>query len=198
MQHDPRYERVRAALPESLPPITRVEAERAARRLFRHFGAVALGGPLMRYPAKFNGRVRRCWISTKPTEGHLKGWGRLVHDVSHSIFRRRHPNFRPHAGGHATLEAEIAAFVVKQGWLEGTLQPKKSIVTSDEKRIARLAKIDAAMKRWRTKQKRAANALRKLERRRRATVRALNLLSGATNSSERATRAARNAETCVL
>lgn len=196
MQNDPRYERVRAALPESLPPITRVEADRAARRLFRHFGAVALGGPLMRYPAKFNGRVRRCWISTKPTEGHLKGWGRLVHDVSHSIFRRRHPNFRPHAGGHATLEAEIAAYVVKQGWLEGTLQPKKSIATSVEKRVARLAKIDAAMKRWRTKQNRAANALRKLERRRRATLRALKLEAAASAAPASARAVAGEAVAC--
>ncbi len=194
MHNDLRYDRVRAALPATLPPISRVEAERAARRIFRHFGSVTLGGPHMTHPAKFNGRVRRCWISKNPTGGHLKGWGRLIHDVSHSIFRRRHPNFRPHAGGHATLEAQIAAHVVSQGWLEGALLPKKSTLTSDQKREARLGEIEAAIKRWQTKQKRVANALRKLERRRRATLRALNLATGASISPSRAREVAHDAD----
>jgi len=57
----------------TVPPVTRIEAEGAARRLYSHFGAVRLGGPHMTRAARFNGRVRRCWISSKTNAGLHKG-----------------------------------------------------------------------------------------------------------------------------
>lgn len=172
MDNDPRYTPVAQTLPPVLPPITRVEAERAARLLIRHFGGTRHGSALQTAPVRFR-RVRRCWISSKPTKEHHKGWGRLVHDVSHSIFRARHPGFRPHDTGHALLEQELAAFVVGNGWLNGTL--KKEPPTKADVRATKLARTQARLAAWSAKLRRAQNAVRKLERRQRALERAVSI-----------------------
>src|SRR5215510_11868328 len=97
------YRGVALKLPAILPAITRQEAERAARRLYRRFGGVAhmaviddgTGGTVKRHAMKFRGPVRRCWISTRalPASQLNRGWARLIHDISHRIFARRHPSF---------------------------------------------------------------------------------------------------------
>lgn len=168
-----RYDAVNAMWSTfTVPPITRTEAERAARRLYRHFGGLALGGPQMRGPARFNSEVRRCWITSRSNAGLEKGWPRLVHDVSHRIFTRRHPNFRPHAGGHATLERQIAEFVVQSRWIEGRLKPRPSVKpTPPERRAKRIAQTEAAIARWQSKRRRAETALEKLRRRHRNLMR---------------------------
>lgn len=154
------------------PPISRIEAERAARRIYRHFGAVAHGGPSMTHPARLDGEVRRCWTTPRINDGLDKGWPRLVHDISHRIFAARHPNFRPHAGGHALLEREISDYVIQQGWLSGTLKPPAPRkATAEERRAKRLSQTDAAIARWDSKRRRADTALRKLRRRHRALLR---------------------------
>ena len=156
----------------TVPPITRREAERVAERIFRHFGAVKLGGPDMVHPARFRGHARRCWISPRRSGGSEKGWQRLVHDVSHDLFAHRHPDFRPHAGGHATLELEIAEFVVRSGWLSGTLKPRQPAKpTALERRAIKIARTEAAIARWEAKRRRADKALQKFRRRYRALIR---------------------------
>jgi hypothetical protein len=158
----------------TVPPVTRIEAERAARRLYSHFGAVRLGGPHMTRAARFNGRVRRCWITSTTNAGLRKGWQRLVHDVSHRIFAQRHPSFRPHAGGHPRLEYEIASHVIGEGWLTGTLRPKAARkLTVAERRAQAIARTESAIARWDSKLRRAQTALRKLRRRLRAQQRRL-------------------------
>jgi hypothetical protein len=154
-----RYEPVRAALPEVLPAITRQEAEKAQRRLYRRFGKLEDGRKVRPY------QVRRCWISPRPIYGNDKGWGRLIHDVSHHIFERVYPSRRPHDPLHAHYEAEIARYVATAGWLDGTLKPRpKAKPTLIQKRLAELVKVEAALKRWTTKANRAATAIKKLRR----------------------------------
>lgn len=154
------------------PPISRTEAERAARRIYRHFGAATLGGPLMTRAARFNGGVRRCWISPLVNAGPNRGWQRLVHDISHEIFARRHLTFRPHAGGHAVLEREIVEYVIDSRWLQGSLKPpQRPKPTGQERRIQRLSRTEAAMGRWESKRRRAERALKKLRRRHQALLR---------------------------
>lgn len=158
----------------TVPPLTRTEAERAARVIYRHFGPVRLGGPHMTCAARFNGRVRRCWVTSKTNAGLRKGWQRLVHDVSHRIFAQRHPNFRPHAGGHARLEYEIATHVISERWLTGTLRPKAARkLPVAERRAQAIARTEAAIARWDSKLRRAQTALRKLRRRLRTQHRRL-------------------------
>jgi hypothetical protein len=76
---------------------------------------------------------------------------------------------------HSHYETEVAKYVVEKGWLEGKLRPRppknrepKAKPTSADK----LAAVEASIKRWQTKAKRAATALKKLERRRRGLMRA--------------------------
>lgn len=163
MQNDPRYAKVddvwNAARP--VPPCTHEEAERAARRIYRAFGHKKHGGPNAR-TARFNGEVRKCWITPKTDAGLAKGWERLVHDIGHRIFAARHPTFRPHAGGHDALERDIAAYVVAQGFLAGKLRRDKP-----KGRAAPDAKLDAIrarIARWESKARRAETALKKLRR----------------------------------
>jgi hypothetical protein len=164
MNGDPRYTPVVQALPATLPPLTRAEAQRAARRLYRQFLTAEDCGEGGRV-VKFMGSARRCWVSPRPTSGHRKGWGRLVHDVSHGIFRWRYPKLRPHHGLHAKLEAEIAAYVAGSGWLDGALKPKaKAKFSIDERRAMKLARIEQRLERWQAKERRAQTAIKKLKR----------------------------------
>lgn len=157
---DADYQQVRDEWPDRFPPITRVEAERAARKLVAHFA-----------PKGWKRRqveTRRVWISPKPTRGHWKGWGRLIHDVSHTVFRWTYPSRRPHDPLHVHYETEIAKYVAQSDWLEGGLKPpEKKKPTLDEKRAKDLERTIAGIKRWTAKARRADTALRKLNTKKR-------------------------------
>jgi hypothetical protein len=146
-------------------PLTRVEAQRAKRRLISHFGKLRDGGGLMTRtmnPECYT-NVRKCWIAPNGSKGRRRGWRRMIHDVSHQIFRERHPTFRPHDGGHAALELEIKNYVLSKGWPGGALRPP----VRTKKAVDQLARILAAEKRWTSKLRRAETALAKLARQRR-------------------------------
>ena len=132
----------------------------------KHFGRRQLGGPNQLTDVRPY-RTRVCWISTRPrpASDHLKGWGRLIHDTSHWVFQKRHPSFRPHDGGHAALEREMAAYASDKGWLQGALRPpvKVALPAADRDR-AKLQRIEAGILRWTSKAKRAETALKKLRR----------------------------------
>lgn len=151
-----RYESVRVALPDVFPSITRDEAQKAGDRIWKKFAPDG--------SKHFNVRVRRCWIARKPTTGHRRGWGRLIHDLSHDVFRRVYRGQRrPHDPLHARYETDIATWVVESGFLTGKLKPKpkvKRVRTPVDERV----KVEAAIKRWTTKARRADTALRKLKR----------------------------------
>jgi len=178
-----RYRRVDDALPRVLPPLTAHEAERAARAIYRKFakpdGRKKPFGARTYYRRDWCGRTttakhRRCWLSTKPTAGNDRGWGRLIHDCSHDIFRLTYPNRNPHDPLHAPFEIDIARYVVERGWLDGKLKPKAKVKpTREQKRATDLARTEAAIARWTTKKKRAETALKKLATKRRRQARAL-------------------------
>lgn len=155
------YTTINTGWPPEIPILTRVEAERATRRLLKKFG------PPKGY------RVRRCWISNEKTRGWVdRGWRRLVHDLSHIVHARRKSfAIRDHGGIHAALEREMLDYVLAHGWLTGKLRPvvRPKARPSAE---AKLATIEAAIKRWATKKKRAETALKKLREKRRRIERA--------------------------
>lgn len=173
------YQRmVDQALPAQFPRIGSEEARRVYLRIMRAFGKWEYASCAAHcYTTNTNirpihaDRARRCWISSGVTSGsnHHKGWGRLIHDVSHELHHYRHPGLRSHDPTHAKLEREIAQHVVAMGWLtpEGSLVPKPS------KRVAPSAaeRTVEAIARWTLKLKRAENALRKLNARRNAQLR---------------------------
>ncbi len=157
---DEDYKSVRETLPDILPPITRAEAEKAVKRIYRKFGKLDNGRKMTRY--NWSRDIRRCWLSPKPTSGHWKGWGRLIHDVSHNIFSRTYPDKTPHNPLHVSYETKIAEYVAASGWLDGGLLPKEK-PKGDIKAI----RYDRMLKRrkvWQSKLGRARTALAKTER----------------------------------
>lgn len=179
MRGDERYTDINQ---KTYPPITRADAGRFALKIVRHFGSpndaayrsgfdgVAIRptrAELMRIYRRYADRRdrwgRTCWASTKATRDHHKGWGRLIHDVSHIIHEFRHPKERPHGPLHSGIEREVLRYVEAQGWLEPT-KPIKSSLTLDQRRINKSINLQARLKRWETKHKRAITAIRKIKR----------------------------------
>lgn len=182
MHNDPRYTDINDPT-RVYPRLTRDEAHEFALKLLRQFGSPTdaavrddgLGGSRYATRADLMGIYsrwtaggktgRRCWASSKPSTGHRAGWGRLIHDVSHMVHRYRHPKARPHGPGHDAIERDVLTVVLVQGWLAPKIAVRQP--TTDEKRSAKLASVLAGIERWERKEKRAANALKKLRARKR-------------------------------
>jgi hypothetical protein len=117
------YDPVNDLWPTVLPPITAQEADAARRALVKRFGVRDDACALQSRPMTDHRPVRRVWVSRKPTGVMGRGWARLVHDVSHRVFKYRHPGWRTHEHGHAVLELEMAWYVLTQtDWLQGGLR----------------------------------------------------------------------------
>jgi len=161
------YTEVNAEWPKELPALRPEEAVRAARRLWRF-----ATGKTFRGEIKKTSGNRYTWIIRGiMVVNASRGWRDLVHDLSHCAHNRISDE-RPHSEEHAQLELKMVRWVVMNGWLDGRLQPPaKPKPTAIEKAKARLVALDLRTKRWETKAKRAATALRKLKCQRRALER---------------------------
>jgi len=178
------YERVNSTWPAGLVPTvpTEYEARRGARALWR----AILGGRAPeveitsgnRYTWTHKGKLRvnpnRREYAGRDAQGNerwIGGWQAIVHDLSHLFHRRLNPGARPHGAQQARLEIRCIKIVVKRGWFTGSLLPVVLDVDADtikaNLKAKRLAQVEAGIKRWTTKAKRAATALKKLERERR-------------------------------
>ena len=146
------------------------EAMSGAKRLYR----VALGKPY-RGTMKLTSGRRHTWIRrhvfyVNPNEKRWSGssinggWHEIVHSISHLAARRLYRE--GHGPRHAWIEKELIAHVVRSGWLDGKLKRKASEPKPVDPKAEKLTSIEARIKRWQAKQKRAATALRKLERQR--------------------------------
>jgi hypothetical protein len=185
--------------------LSAVVAIKATAKLWDHF----LGGE--QPPIDVTSGNRYTWMR----EGTLYvnpegGWGRMIHDLSHyfhrTLYRRSMREdaplglydakaARPHSPQHAKLERRMAEYVIRKGWIDGALEPKKaadsviheaiSEAASDEVHVElhlqarqklyaeKLAAIKVKIERWEKKAKRAKNALAKLNRSRGYYERAL-------------------------
>jgi len=147
-----------------IPPITREEAERAAKRLIRKFGSRKESSIPRAKDMEGPKEVRRCWIAVTEPYGDLdRGWRRLVHDVSHRIFRYRYPKRRPHDSLHARLEAEMVRFVLASGWLTGTLRPAEKEAPKRDHQAVRYARAKATMERAEKRLKLAQAAIKRIK-----------------------------------
>lgn len=164
------YAEVNDTWPKTLPKLRPEEAMRAAKRLYRF----ALGRP-WKGPTKITSGRNYTWIR----RGELfvnasRGWKTMVHDMSH-LCHNRISTERPHSEEHAQLELKMVRFVVECNWLDGILQPAERPVPSpSEKLEAKLKAIELKTKRWESKAKRAATALKKLKIQRRSIERRIN------------------------
>ena len=137
-----------------LPPITAAASNPIFGRLVRKFG-----GRKMRLPP-WSRRTMRSWAAPKGSNTaypRKNGLPRMVHDASHWVFGLLHPTFKTHSAAHAALERQMIEAVLAKGWHLPKEKPAPVVI--DE-----MANIEARIKKWRSKAKRAATAIRKLER----------------------------------
>lgn len=157
--------------PKPLPKLTATEAERAAKRLYRHVFKKVCPYPITVTSGRNYSYIRGGVLRVNPD----KGWSELVHNLSHSFQYRLDRTVKPHSYEHARLERQLVQYVLDQGWLDGKLKPasaSKPQPTAQETRYQRtLASID----RWEAKYKRAENALKKLQARKKYYERALGV-----------------------
>ncbi len=156
------YSAVNAGWPKPVPQLTGPEAASAAKRLYRKFMGKPWKGKVRITSGNRYSYIRGGVLFVNPDGHHRSGWSDLVHDLSHYMHRRLHPNQSPHGSHHRTLETEMVAHVVKSGWLAGALQrPEKP---KDDPREIRFRRVLARIKAWEAKERRAKTALKKLER----------------------------------
>lgn len=168
-----RYTTVPAVLPAQLPAITREQGKRIAYKLAVHFLREHKRWPYWLQRWICDGR--RVWVSTTPTQAqnHSKGLGRLVHDVSHEVFEAIYPTRKPHDPLHAKYETDIAAYVAAR--IDAWVKPPRVKIepTLAERHMAEYVHNNDHLEAWRAKQRRAANAIKKLNATQRRLERSL-------------------------
>lgn len=161
MSEQSLYDQCNALWPGEIPALSRIEAQRAAMKLWRHFA------PGRHPPQWIRMATSRSWISPKPSSDLHKGWRRLVHDVSHAVHSRLSKS-KTHGGWHAEREIEMVKYVIDKGWLTGSLKPPARVkLTREAAQTEAYDKIMARIKRWESKRRRAETALKKLSKTRR-------------------------------
>lgn len=164
--------------PAAIPPLTGPEAARAARRLYRFAMGRTFGGDVQVTSGRRYNWLRRGTLVVNPD----RGWRHLVHDLSHLFVYLCNPGERPHSRFHERFEAKLVREVLRRGYLDGKLRDKPKAGTArakpalDDKRRAKLDRIEARMVSWERKHARAARAIAKLERQRRYYAKALGAL----------------------
>lgn len=163
-----KYAAVNGQWPEPMPDLHPEEALAAAKRLYRFAAGKAWKGKWAltsgrRYTWPRSGVYYVNPARTNGWSGRDIGWRDLVHMMSHYVNQRLHPTWKPHGPEHHAIERRMVAYVIEQGWLDGSLRkpakPKPDRVAKKKEATA------AALKRWEAKKKRAETALRKLKRR---------------------------------
>lgn len=148
------------------------EAIAACRRLYRFAMKRPFRGRVELTSGNRHTWIRRHVLYVNPDETRWPGasgggWHEIVHSMSHLCCARLFPKAKGHGPQHAFLEREMIEHVVKSGWLDGKLRrPEKPAPTKADKTAAKDAAIEASIKRWETKRKRAETALKKLRKKR--------------------------------
>lgn len=152
---------VEKAWPEKVPKLTEAEAERAARRLYRFVFKKPCPYPTIITSGRNHSYIRSGKLRVNPQNG----WKEFIHGLSHSFYGRLHPSAKPHSGQHGSLERHMVQYAIESGWIDGKLKPKTTTKVVDPKQAIYKQTI-ASIGRWEAKQRRAENALKKLETKR--------------------------------
>jgi len=166
-EHKP-YATVNAVWPDTIPAMTGPEAITAFKRLYRIAmgrrwkGKVALtSGRRYNWTRRVNG-IGPFIFFVNPQGHHMGGWKDLCHDLSHFAHQNINPKRRPHDFRHAFIEKTLIEHVVRSGWLEGKLRRPEKPKPEVDKIDVRAQRVEARIKTWTTKEKRAKTALKKL------------------------------------
>lgn len=123
------YERVNAAWPSNVPPMTDRIAITAAKRLFRW----ATGHRLKRAVVVTSGNRSTWGYGNELRVNPSAGWRTFVHHLSHWIdtLAWSQRGRKPHDRSHARFELRMVREVLKRGWLESPApveKPKPSLI----------------------------------------------------------------------
>ncbi len=168
------YQEMNATWPRPYPVPTPQEAiagtkrlMRVARRLARQDGQPAVSLYRIGYKFKLvSGRLRNgpdalVW-SVNPNEANYWGWHEIVHAVSHWA-QYHYWHGKTHGPRHVWIEAQLTDYALKN-LIDGQLRREPKPKPKADPVLIRRARVDAAIKRWQAKKRRAENALRKLRR----------------------------------
>ena len=160
------------AWPGTIPDLTSEEAVKAGRQLYRRFYVIewyrerGKKRPTGRKPIAVKvtsgnrySRIRSGTLYVNPEHG----WRGMVHSLSHTFHYRLRPNDSPHSDNHRSLEREMIGYVIERGWLDGKLKPEPKApkpTAAEQKRLH----VEALIKAWETKARRADTALKKLRK----------------------------------
>jgi hypothetical protein len=128
-----RYRDIDQMWPKQMPSLTAAEAKTAAKRLYHEFvekrkPGYKLGGVEIGYDTTVglkdakNARPPWQWedlIVVNPQND----WRDLVHRLSHNFHARVHSAPAEHDPRHRQLEADMVAWMISHGWLDGKLRP---------------------------------------------------------------------------
>lgn len=162
------YERVNTAWPAEVPPLTGWEAVRAASRLWRWARGVTCPNEIRetsgnRHTYRHGGVL---WVNPE------RGWKDFIHGLSHTVDLES----KAHTRHHARLELRMIREVVKRGWLDGRLkQDDPAPAAKPDMKAVKLQRTEDAIARWEAKLRRAENALKKLNRRRKYYTKAVGV-----------------------
>lgn len=151
--------------PAEMPIPSAQEATTGAKRLYRR----AMGKPFQGNVVITSGNrytwVRRRIMSVNPKRRGAwepkAGWPDIVHLLAHYCHRTKYPNHRPHHYSELEIEADLTRYAVENGFHLGRLKRDKEPKAKPDKRATKLQSAQEALKRWKTKQKRAETAIRK-------------------------------------
>ena len=167
------YKEVNAAWPVPCPIPTGKEAITGVKRLIRvahrHAKEEGVGFGMKKYQFKITSGRRHTWPhrgiwNVNPNEKRWNGqggWAEIVHSVSHWATYKYWPSESNHSPRHVYIEKMLTDYAVKN-FLDGQLKrPEKPKPDPIE---AKRTRLNARIMAWEGKERRAANALRKLRK----------------------------------
>jgi len=176
------YDNVNAVWPDDPARPTGQEALAGARKLVKlalSLGRDGTNGINYRYGRGYEFKLtsgnrytwtRRGVFYVNPAQhqwGVGNGWQTIVHNIAHWAGRKLYPGAKPHDHRTAFIERKLAEHVVNSGWLDGKLKREPKPKPEIDRVALRAARVEASIKRWESKRKRADNALKKLRRQQR-------------------------------
>ncbi len=125
-------------------------------------------GSKFRWKIRIGTGNRRTWLASGVfTVNPEQGWHDINHDMAHFIERRKTGG--AHTDQHLRLERNGANLIVRR-FLETEPPPKKE---KPDMISVRAARVEAGIKRWEAKLRRASTALKKLKKQQRYYQKAL-------------------------
>lgn len=163
------YDELNKSWPADTPIPTDAEAIAGARLLIAEgFRYYEKPDPNKKRKFKITSGNRHTWphggtFMVNPNYRWRPGWPGMVHSISHYVHSRC--TSRKAHEMHLFIERHLVGYAIEKGFHLGKLaRPKKE---KPPVVVQKLSKVDAAIKKWKTKEKRAATALKKLERQKR-------------------------------